>query len=147
MYVVYPLPLGVGLAACGACGRVLAKAALRRHKATVCARVAAALGERGVAARLRDVKGALGELESVSESTESPEGREPETAGATRARGETRREPRGAAAAAGRPHALGEHAWLHRAHEASAREQPEYDNHDEASGGDGCGGECSDSDV
>ena len=55
--------------------------------------------------------------------------------------------PRGVAAAAGRPHALGEHAWLHRAHEASSREQPEYDNRpddDEASGG---GGECSDSDV
>ena len=50
--------------------------------------------------------------------------------------------PRGVAAAAGRPHALGEHAWLHRAHEASCREQPEYDNHDGASGG-----ECSDSDV
>ena len=59
-------PLGVGLVACGACGRVLAREALRRHKATLCARVAAALGERGVAARLRDVKGALNSLERPS---------------------------------------------------------------------------------
>ena len=60
-------PLGVGLVACGECGRVLAREALRRHKSSTCARVAAALGERGVAARLREVKGALGSLEKTTE--------------------------------------------------------------------------------
>lgn len=62
-------PLGVGLVVCGECGRVLAREALRRHKAATCARVAAALGERGVAARLREVKGALGSLEKKTDAT------------------------------------------------------------------------------
>ena len=48
---------------------------------------------------------------------------------------------RGVAAAAGRPHALGEHAWLHRAHEASSREEEaEYDN-DRDNGASGGGGD------